>query len=696
MAEAKLALVESLIASEQTADSARRALEWLSRHGGGKQGLCLVIGEDAKRLVGVAGYGLTNDQVFDYTVDLEERDHPLVKVLSAPEPVYFGRGSKPASTPLTSSFLAVPLRSRTIKRHEPSSGLLLITSPSATVAPDIVWVAEVLGERIVHQQAAQLMAERRFSKERTFLHSIINAVTDPILLTDMEGKLLVANARAEKLLLAKEDESEGRRRAIALNNMLFSAALSSKAMEHAEPARNELLLVDPTEGSDLLFELLSSVVQEPGGETGIVSVLRNVTDLGRATQEIGENVRKLRQAQAEMKSERHRMDLILDSVADPIVVTDAVGDIVLMNPPAERLFTVPENGSDEAQRRVRANDAHFSSFVSNLLFIGDDLKWRGEINLTDPVSGEGMPVEAISGKILSDRGELTTVVTILHDRREAIEKALLYEQLKQASLELENKVQGATAELANQNELLRRQAVELEQASAAKSQFLANMSHEFRTPLNAILGYTNMLLQGVAGPLSDQQKKSLSRVDSNGRHLLEVINEILDITRIEAGRMPLNLSTFKLPELFSEVMSELEPIMARSKVKVQTKVKAGVPEIRSDRQKVKQIMVNLLSNALKFTHEGSIRIACTYEGKAGLVSIEVKDTGIGIAAEDHEKVFEDFKQVDNSPTRAYGGTGLGLSICRRLAHMLDGRITLESELGKGSTFTLHIPRRAKR
>ncbi len=158
-------------------------------------------------------------------------------------------------------------------------------------------------------------------------------------------------------------------------------------------------------------------------------------------------------------------------------------------------------------------------------------------------------MEAVASKVLSDQGETTSIVTLLHDRTEALEKARLLEQLKEASSELEAKVHAATAELAEQNELLRRQALQLEQASAAKSQFLANMSHEFRTPLNAILGYTNMLLQGVSGDMTPHQKRNLARIDSNGRHLLQVINEILDITRIEAGRMPLNLSDFELPEL---------------------------------------------------------------------------------------------------------------------------------------------------
>ncbi len=203
------------------------------------------------------------------------------------------------------------------------------------------------------------------------------------------------------------------------------------------------------------------------------------------------------------------------------------------------------------------------------MLVSADQRRVGEIGLMDPATGEAMPVEAIAGKILSEHGELTAVVTILHDRREAIEKAQLYEQLKQASDELERKIQAATADIAQQNELLRRQAIELEQASALKSQFLANMSHEFRTPLNAMLGYTSMLLQGVAGPVrAAGASGSSARIESNGRHLLTIINEILDISRIEAGRMPLQLSTFKIPELVAEVKAELEPIIMRSKLAV--------------------------------------------------------------------------------------------------------------------------------
>src|SRR5215218_5875477 len=149
----------------------------------------------------------------------------------------------------------------------------------------------------------------------------------------------------------------------------------------------------------------------------------------------------------------------------------------------------------------------------------------------------------------------------------------------------------------------------LEQASAAKSQFLANMSHEFRTPLNAILGYTTLLLQGVGGELSAAQRRNLERVDTNGRHLLEVITDILDITRIEAGRMPLHVTEFELEEVVQEVLAELAPLVQRSGLEVSTQLPRKLPTVHGDRQKVRQIAVNLLSNAIKFTSAGSIRVS---------------------------------------------------------------------------------------
>jgi signal transduction histidine kinase len=304
-------------------------------------------------------------------------------------------------------------------------------------------------------------------------------------------------------------------------------------------------------------------------------------------------------------------------------------------------------------------------------------------------------MEAISGKVVAKHGEDTAIVTILHDLTEAVEKAQLYEQIKRHSEELREKVREATTELAEQNELLRRQAFQLEQASALKSQFLANVSHELRTPLNAIIGYTHLMLEGVSGEITAGQRDKLNRVDSNARHLLAIINDLLDITRIESGKMPIQVERVVLPELIDEVMAEVDPLIAGTSLDVTRKLAPRVPEIRTDRQKVKQIILNLLSNALKFTPQGSVAIAIDFDTEQEEISVAVTDTGIGISEENQRTIFEAFGQTDGSYVKRHGGTGLGLSICRRLATILGGRIILQSRLGEGSTFQLFLPRRAR-
>ena len=698
---ARLRLLEGFLGRTEVSDIAQHALQWLAETAGIAQSICLVRPVGEQVMAAVASQGLPLDSASTFSVSLDDWNNPLIAGLNRRHTFYPTAHSaadhrRRPSTPFDDApFHAVPL-GLTTDGGQPTFGLLLFGG-QVRRAPDLEWFTTVFAQKIdqILRQRAVTEGDRKQGRERSLLYGIINAVSDPILLTDTEGRLLIANSRALALFTASEEESEGRRSAVRMNNMLLSSALSSKAIEETGATRRELLLVNPADGSDLLFELLSTVTDDPRHGTGVVSILRNVTDLRRATEEIEENYRKLRTAEVLARAESDRLNLIIDSVADPIVVTDTSGETSLMNDPAMRLFTIPRRASALEERWVQANDAHFSSFIAGML-VSADQRRVGEIGLTDPKTGEAMPVEAIAGKILSEHGELTAVVTILHDRREAIEKATLYEQLKQASDELERKIQAATADIAQQNELLRRQAIELEQASALKSQFLANMSHEFRTPLNAMLGYTSMLLQGVAGPIGTAAKRQLNRIESNGRHLLTIINEILDISRIEAGRMPLQSSTFRIPDLVGEVRAELEPIILRSKLTVTTDLPRDLRAITTDRQKVKQILLNLLSNALKFTHEGKVTISARARPKERVVTLSVADTGIGVAPEDQERIFEDFRQLDNSPTRPYGGTGLGLSICRRLAQMMDGHITVQSEIGRGSTFTLAIPTQGRR
>src|ERR1051326_1795056 len=370
-------------------ECAERAVEWLATHAGIRHALCAAVDAGHQHLTGLAGHGLGRFDPGAFRLEFRRVSSDLISVLTRLQPSVVPQNGYTDSIGIPQvPYLAVPLHSPVVD-EEPRLGVLIVSPVLPRVVREARWVADVLGPRIAHLRAYRGYAEsqRRLDRDRNLLQAVIDAVSDPILLTDTEGRMLIANNAAERLFAAKEGESEGRQRAVALNNMLFSAALSWSAAS-PEPLRRELLLVDPNEGSDLLFELISAVVTDTTHGTGVVSILRNVTDLRRATEEIEENYRRLRETEAEMRVERDRLNLIIDSVADPILVTDVGGAIIMMNDPAERLFTPPKGAAEEAVLRVGANDAHFSSFVSNLLFAGEPMRYRGDITLTDPATGD--------------------------------------------------------------------------------------------------------------------------------------------------------------------------------------------------------------------------------------------------------------------------------------------------------------------
>jgi signal transduction histidine kinase len=233
---------------------------------------------------------------------------------------------------------------------------------------------------------------------------------------------------------------------------------------------------------------------------------------------------------------------------------------------------------------------------------------------------------------------------------------------------------------------------ELEIASQHKSQFVANMSHELRTPLAAMLGYAELLQEGIYGAPPEKFLPILTRIRSNGKHLLGLINTVLDISKIEAGQFKLNLAEYALSSIVETVMVATESLASAKKLGFKTEVAKGLPYGLGDEQRLTQVLLNLVGNAIKFTDAGEVRI--TAGAANGHFALSVSDTGPGIPPEECERIFEKFRQVDSSNTRAKGGTGLGLAIAREIVEMHGGRIWVESTLGQGSTFRMELPVRA--
>jgi signal transduction histidine kinase len=228
-------------------------------------------------------------------------------------------------------------------------------------------------------------------------------------------------------------------------------------------------------------------------------------------------------------------------------------------------------------------------------------------------------------------------------------------------------------------------------ASAHKSQFLANMSHELRTPLNAILGYTELLVDGIYGELATKPREVLERVQANGRNLLALINDVLDLSKIETGLVTLTVEPYSIGALAQGVMSAMEPLAHAKGLALVTQIDASAPPGTGDARRLQQVLVNLVGNAIKFTDAGQVEV--TTRAKDGRFSVAVRDTGPGIASEDQETIFEEFRQVDNSSTRLKGGTGLGLAISRRIVELHGGHLSVQSTIGEGSTFVVDLPQR---
>src|SRR6516165_3302835 len=330
----------------------------------------------------------------------------------------------------------------------------------------------------------------------------------------------------------------------------------------------------------------------------------------------------------------------------------------------------PERGSASGRALLEGRVIHIPDVKND-----PDYTWVEAQKLDDyrtiiavPMLREGVPIGVLTltrseVRPFSDR-QVELVTTFADQAAIAIENVRLFDEIQEKSRQLE-------------------------EASQHKSQFLANMSHELRTPLNAILGYTELMADGAYGEPSEKMLGILKRLEANGRHLLGLINDVLDLSKIEAGQLVLELSDYSVQDIAQTVRSTLEPLAADKKLAFKVEISPKLPPARGDGRRLTQVLINLVGNAIKFTDAGEVAIKA--EANNGSFHVSVRDTGPGISAADQAKLFQEFQQADNAITRKKGGTGLGLAISKRIIEMHGGRIWVESQVGQGSTFTFTLP-----
>lgn len=403
-------------------------------------------------------------------------------------------------------------------------------------------------------------------------------------------------------------------------------------------------------GKTLWIKVKAAPIQSGGVVSGHVGTVEDIT--------------AQRQAQQELRDSERRLKAILDSAADGIITVDLRGRILSVNPAAQEIFGY--NVSEFLGRQLYAlvPERHRANLVESFLAYlenGQSDKFGQVYEMIGLHSnGHEFPMEiAVNEVHLMDQILLTGLVRDITDRKQA------------------------------EADLLRAKN-DAEAANRAKSEFLANMSHEIRTPMNAIIGFTECLLDGLDGPLNEQQTHSLCRVASASNSLHDLINDILDLSKIESGQLELHYEQCDLVEILKECASTIASLAEEKGLELQQDVPAEPVAIRGDAGKLRQIVMNLLGNAIKFTREGHIRLAL--EVQDDWYHILVEDSGIGITPEVQARIFDPFTQADSSTTKHFGGTGLGLSIARRLTWMHKGDLSVCSSPDQGSTFRVALPR----
>ncbi len=527
-----------------------------------------------------------------------------------------------------------------------------------------VAVGHALRERAHRTKATQFQEQMLAAKRNWEL--TFDSVPDPILLLDGERCIQRANTAAATVFGLHFSELIGKH---------CYDLLTCPGESHDDCPHKRLLQGSENERRDLeehrlgkIFDMTCSPLRDPRGRMhGCVVVLRDITDRRQAEAQI------LLQAAA------------LESAANAILITSRWGAITWVNPAFTRLTGYRiEEVVGQNPRMLKSGTQPPSVYEEMWKTILAGQVWRGELT-NRRKDGSFYEEEMTITPVRDSRGEISHFVSIKQDvsaRRRA------ESEIRKLNEELERRVRDRTWELELANRELDSRRLEAERVSKFKDQFLSTMSHELRTPLNAVLGFSELLMDETYGILSDTQRRYLGHIRTGGQHLVRLVNEVLDLSRIEAGRMELVLTDLSLDPIVEEALETVRALVSQKSLHMSHDVEPGLI-VHADGARLSQILLNFLGNAIKFTPAGG-RIELNARMESGTVRVEVCDSGPGVPPEEQEKIFEAFYRLRRGETSAEG-TGLGLAITKRLVELQHGTLGLESEVGKGSCFYFLIP-----
>lgn len=506
----------------------------------------------------------------------------------------------------------------------------------------------IIASLAIHQERL-VSTVTKLQRERQWTESIMKSVADPIVLTDLDNEILLQNRRAEELFSGSENAGEGKRRALKMNDLLFSAYLSSATVSSSEVIQRDITLVDPIEGSDIHFEVISTPAANSRGEPlGLVSIFRDVTDLREANEELARNFGKLQQAEAESRRERDRLDLIIENVGHPIVVCDSSGNFILFNRRAELLFQENDSYRPPAYAAVRANAVKLTSFISALAS-GSETGRQAEIELIDPEDGRSLPMEITAREVLDPTGQVTAVVSILHDLTEIRE--LERRRVEQQLFESEK--------------------------LAAVGRLAASIAHEVNNPLEAI---KNALYLMQASAEGDQNSRFLEIARKETERVSHIIRQMLGF-----ARRPGEVDWVDVNQVLEETLVLLEKKMRQRRIRILRKFDEELPRIRARADQLRQVFLNLILNAQQaIDGEGEILISTSRYEQALQPSIvvQISDSGVGIPSGDLNRIFDPFFSTGKK------GTGLGLWVTQDIVRQHGGRIEVSSEVSRGTVFSI--------